>query len=200
MELQEIAKSRKINVKDPFAEFLKASIEESDFEISLLDCYRFSGHACQSITGAYLLTEKAIIELFPNDHVCVRGDVKVSFGTSVDEKATGPRANVIGYITGAWGQTGFAGLCGEFSRKNLVTFNDPSIAENEIKFTRISTNKSVILVYEPQNILSSFSHDKEFPESWRVEVTELLKKSDAVVSKKVESENDFGSCSSSGCC
>jgi hypothetical protein len=52
--LEQLARTVKIKVHEPFAEHLKAASDLTDFEISLLDCYRLAGHACHSITGAFL--------------------------------------------------------------------------------------------------------------------------------------------------
>jgi hypothetical protein len=80
MELEEIALKRSIRVHEPFAEFLLAKPTLHSFEISLLDCYRFAGHACRAITGAFLVTEAAVQALFPESNVCERGDLFVEEG------------------------------------------------------------------------------------------------------------------------
>lgn len=177
-------KSLSIKVHEPFAAFLKASAQETSFEITLLDCYRFAGHACHSITGAFLVTREAVNQLFPETHTCERGALEVSFGSELHEKATGPRSNVVSFITGAWGETGFPGLKGQFSRKNLVSYGNKDLALNEVLFLRASTGKSVVIKYDPSTVTSLLDHQLEFPDSWRFEINEILKKKDQVIQIK----------------
>src|SRR5690606_29979984 len=111
-----------IQIHEPFAEFLKAQPSLHSFKISLLDCYRMAGHACHAITGAFLVCEAAIENLFSETKICERGDLVVEFGSNLHERATGPRSNVISFLTGAWGESGFPGLKGNFKRKDLVSY------------------------------------------------------------------------------
>jgi hypothetical protein len=182
MTLEEIARDLAIKVHEPFAEFLHASLEETNFKISLLDCYRFAGHACHAITGAFLCTRAAIKELFPDTNVCERGDVAVEFGSEIHERASGPRSNVIGYITGAWGETGFGGWKGRFSRRNLVSYGHKSLAPNAVLFRRISTGKTVVVEYQPQAVIAQAQQQAlPFPDSWRQEVRAVLDEPDRVL-------------------
>lgn len=171
----ELAKEFKIMIYEPFAEFLESSKEEIHFEISLLDCYRLAGHACHSVTGAFLVTQVAVEKLFPESKVCERGDLRVDFGSKLEEVATGPRSNIVSYITGAWGETGFPGLKSQFCRKNLVSFGHSELSKRAIRFTRNSTGKSVAIEYDSAKAIQSFNHGLPFPESWRVEIIEILK-------------------------
>lgn len=180
-DLPQLAKSLTIKVHEPFAAFLNATSEETDFEISLLDCYRFAGHACHSMTGAFLITKAAIEQLYPETNTCRRGDLQVEFGSELSEAATGPRSNLISYITGAWGETGFGGFRGQFSRKNLVSYGHADLQKNEVRFKRVSTNESVIVKYDSSLALKDFSHPFEFPDSWREEVAFILKNNSVVV-------------------
>lgn len=180
-ELLSLAKTLKIKVHEPFATYLGATPEECDFEISLLDCYRFAGHACHSMTGAFLSTVAAVKRLFP-DGVCVRGDLEVAFGSELNERASGPRANVVSYITGAWGETGFPGLQGRFGRKDLLRFGERKIPKNAIRFHRLSTDEYVDVVYDPSSLLEGMDHGLDFPASWRAEITRILEHRDAAVS------------------
>ncbi|HRO68087.1 MAG TPA: hypothetical protein PL182_11020 [Pseudobdellovibrionaceae bacterium] len=171
--LETMALQRKIRIHEPFAEFLRAQTEMHDFEISLLDCYRLSGHACHAITGAFLVTEAAIRRLFP-EGACERGDLKVEFGTTLDEAATGPRSNVVSYITGAWAESGFPGLGGKFQRKSLVSYGHSELPRNGVRFHRLSTGKSVVVQYDPSAVISDLGPRREFPENWRFEIQAIL--------------------------
>jgi hypothetical protein len=180
--LSQLMHQMKIKVHEPFAEFLGATPEEVDFEISLLECYRLSGHACHAITGIFLLTKEAVRLLYPETNTCMRGDLKVQFGAALGEMAAGPKSNVIGFVTGAWGDTGFPGLKGRFARNHLVSFGPNDLAKNAVRFERISTGKSVTLVYDPSAVTSALSHGAEFPQSWRVEIQAILGESEKALS------------------
>ncbi len=180
-DLEKTAQELKIRIHDPFAQFLKANATLHTFDLSLLDCYRFAGHACHAITGAFLSTAAAVKVLFPENNTCERGDVSIEFGSELDEKASGPRSNVVSYITGAWGPTGFPGLKGQFSRKNLVSYGHPGLAKNAVRFRRLSNGKSVVVGYNPSETLSKIQHHLDFPESWRVEIASVLNSSDSSI-------------------
>jgi hypothetical protein len=181
LNLESLAQERKILVHDPFAEFLHAQPILHSFEISLLNCYQFAGHACHAITGAYLATEAAIENLFPETQICERGDLSVEFGSSLGEAATGPRSNVISYITGAWAESGFPGLKGNFVRKGLVTYGNSDISKKSIRFRRLSNQKSITVEYDPSEIIKDIKHNLDFPESWRLEIYNILKNSEAAI-------------------
>jgi hypothetical protein len=181
-KLDQLASELKIRIHEPFAEFLHASSGEIDFSVSLLDCYRLSGHACHAITGAFLSTQAAVEKLFPSDSVCVRGDLAVDFGGQGNERAAGPRANVISYITGAWGDSGFPGLKGQFVRKGLLNFGCAELSKSEIRFRRISNGQSVTIEYDSSPVVTRLNHGLEFPESWRAEISAVLKNPTSVMS------------------
>ena len=198
MNLEEQALKRSIRVHEPFAEFLKAKPALHTFEITLLDCYRLAGHACHSMTGAFLMTEAAVKELFPQTQVCERGDLIVEMGAQADEGATGPKSNVIAYITGAWGTTGFQGLKGEkFRRQDLLSFGHSDLDPDAIRFRRKSTGKTVVVNYTPEAVLAKLPHSHDFPDSWRVEICAILEHSDRVV--QID-DTEADGCSSGCCC
>lgn len=202
IELEQLAQTRKIKIHDPFAEYLNGQSTLHTFEISLLDCFRFSGHACHSITGAFLEVEAAITKLFPETLVCERGDLTVEFGSKLDENATGPRSQVISFLTGAWGESGFPGIDGKFRRKGLVTYGNADLEKNEVRFRRTSTNKEVVIAYDPTQVIRQTGSRLEFPESWREEIHAILKNSAAAIQVRMQQEDDSdsSSCESSGCC
>ena len=108
---------------------------------------KIAGHSCPTVAGAYLLTQKALDALY-GDATPLRGGVKVSFDSSMEEGTTGVVANVISNITGATDKSGFKGLKGNFARHSLMQFSDPEV--KGIKFTRVDTNESVTLSYHPE--------------------------------------------------
>lgn len=172
--LEQMALNRKVRVHDPFAEFLLGQPTMHSFDVSLLDCYRTAGHACHSITGAFLVTEAAIDRLFPETKVCERGDLMVEFGSNLDERATGPRSNVISSITGAWASSGFPGLKGMFKRKDLVSYGHSDLEKTAVRFRRLSTNKTLVVQYDSSAITSEMNLQLDFPESWRAEICAVL--------------------------
>ncbi len=172
--LAESAKATSIKVYEPFAEFLGGSEDESHFEITLMDCYKLSGHACHAITGAYLISKRAIETLYPENGVCQRGDITVEFESNL-ERATGPKSNVISYITGAWADSGFPGLQDRFVRKGLISYGHHELPKNSVRFRRISNGKSVTLEYSPDKVDGYSDHQLEFPQSWRYEIDQILK-------------------------
>ena len=199
--LEQIAELRKIRIHEPFAEFLHAEPSMHSFEISLLDCYRMSGHACHVITGAFLAAEAAIDRLFSETKICERGDLAVEFGSNLDERATGPRSNVISFITGAWASTGFPGLKGNFKRKDLLSYGHSELGQGAIRFRRISTGKSVIVEYDTSDFVKKLDLNLDFPEKWRAEICAILNSPLEVL--KIIIEDAQGSCNSpgpNGCC
>lgn len=200
-KLEQIAELRKIRIHEPFAEFLHAEPSIHSFEISLLDCYRMSGHACHAITGAYLVSEAAIERLFNETKICERGDLTVEFGSNLDERATGPRSNVISFITGAWASTGFPGLKGNFKRKDLISYGHSELGQSAIRFRRISTGKSVIAEYDTSDFVKKLDLNLDFPEKWRAEICAILNNPLEVL--RITVEDAPVSCNSpgpNGCC
>lgn len=187
-KLEQIAELRKIRIHEPFAEFLQAEPSMHSFEISLLDCYRMSGHACHAITGAYLVSEAAIERLFNETKICERGDLAVEFGSNLDERATGPRSNVISFITGAWASSGFPGLKGNFKRKDLLSYGHSEIGPTAVRFRRVSTGTSVLVEYDPSELLGKLDCKLAFPEKWRAEICAILDNPLSVLKVSEESE------------
>lgn len=162
-----------IRIHEPLAETLNGSPGEIDFELSLLDVARFSGHCCVAVTGAFLVTKAAIEKLFP-DGVCVRGDVQVDLPSETTPAAKGPVANVISYITGAWGDNGFKGLSGKHVRKDLLRLNSSQVSPHSFLFKRISTGATTIVRFSPQNAAANIPPESPFAERIKMMVHNLL--------------------------
>lgn len=179
--LEQMATERTIRVHEPFAEFLGGKTELSQFSISLVDCYRMAGHACHAITGAFLVTEAAVSALYPQSGICERGDLSVEFGSDAEEGATGPRSNIISFITGAWAGSGFPGLQGKFKRKGLMRYGISDLHNQSVRFTRISTGERIVVNYDSKRVTASLALDHAFPESWRQEICAVLLNSNEAV-------------------
>jgi len=168
-----------IKVYEPFAEYLGGNEAESRFSISLLDAYHLAGHSCPSMTGAFLMTAAAAKSLF-SDGILVRGMVEVDIASDPGSGATGPMANVIAYITGAWGDSGFGGLGGKFRRRDLLRFNSENAPDGGFRFTRSDTGKVIDVFFSP-GPPSPESAAAPFPETWRIRVRQILEQGDASV-------------------
>lgn len=167
-------KKYSIRVHEPFSEFLRGSQPEHSFEISLLDVVRFAGHACPSVVGAFLITKMAVEELFPGTGICERGDVAVELPFPPTAGATGPISNVFSFITGAWGETGFGGLQGKFARRGLLKFAVHDVPEGSFRFTRLSTGKSVDVIYNPSQAAVALDPEDPFQIQWRKRIASIL--------------------------
>ncbi len=134
-----------MNLYDPLSDFLSA-IDDGIVEIEYLDCVKLAGHSCPTVAGAYLMTLMGLQKLYPDTHP-VRGTIKVEMRDQETDGVTGVTCNVISYIVGASGKGGFKGIGGNFSRDNLVSYNQP--IDGEVRLTRLDTEESVTLSYDP---------------------------------------------------
>lgn len=175
-----------IQLQDPLSRFLGA-FEEGKMQIDYIDCVKLAGHSCPTVAGAYLMALKGLEALY-TDTLPQRGNIHVSMKAGEAEGVTGVIATVIAYIAGAGGIGGFKGLNGIMSRNNLLSYN---IAMNgEVKLTRVDTNESVTLSYNPSMIgadpmmqplmgkamqgLASDEEKKEFGRLWQARVEKIL--------------------------
>lgn len=171
----------KISIFEPFSDFLQGDLDEKHFEVSLLDVVRFAGHACPSMVGAFLITQKAISELFPESGVCIRGDVMIDVPRNATQGPTGPMANVFSYITGAWAETGFGGMGDRFCRRNLLRFNSPMAPEGGYRFTRLSTGVSIDVFCDFSKAQFEGTPDAPFQLQWRERIKAALDCTDRIV-------------------
>lgn len=170
-----------ILIHEPFAAFLMASRDEQDFELTLLDVVRFAGHACPSMIGAFLITQKAVEELYPETGVCIRGDLAVEIPASSTSGPIGPMANVFSFITGAWSDTGFGGLRGDFKRRHLLRFDSNSVPGGAFRFTRLSNGTSIDVFYDPSRASVSLDPSEPFQIQWRRRIKAILADPDRCV-------------------
>ena len=140
-----------IKLRDPLAELLGAIDEGEDFIFTYDDAIKLAGHSCPAVSGAYKITEKALRALYGNA-IPVRGEISVRVLGSIHNGVNGPISQVISLITGAAPETGFAGLSGEFVRKNKLVFDETNEEPNTFVFTRDDNKKSVKVRYHPEHI------------------------------------------------
>lgn len=112
-----------IRFKEPLAETLGAFQENgAAIEYSFIDTLKMAGHACPTVSGAYLLCQQALKELYP-DETPVRGEIAVTVYGEPDEGVYGVMGQVFSFLTGATPASGFRGLGHKFKRKDLLKFN-----------------------------------------------------------------------------
>ena len=182
-----------IKVVDPLS-FLLGAFDNGEYQFSYLDVVKAAGHSCPTVAGAYIITQTALNKLYPNERA-VRGNIKVEFKENLEDGVAGVIANVISQITGATDKSGFKGLKGKFARHSLMSFN--SNINSSAKFTRVDTNESVEVVYNPsevkpspkvmqimQDILSGNATKEsklEFGRLWQDRVHRIFENIDSVV-------------------
>lgn len=140
-----------IRLKDPLAYVLGAQNEGDEFVFHYTDAIMLAGHSCPAVSGAYKVTAKALKALYANE-TPVRGDIKVLIKGGAQDLAYGPQAQVISFITGASGVTGFKGLGGRYSRCFKLFFDEKDPEFNAFVFQREDTKKAVKVTYNPQAI------------------------------------------------
>jgi hypothetical protein len=183
-------------LRDPLSNLL-GTFEDGIVEFTYLDVVKSAGHSCPTVSGAYLMTLKALEALYPNE-IPVRGEIEVYIKNDIKEGVTGVISNVITQITGATDISGFKGLNGKFARNNLMHFN--SDIDSELKFTRVDTQKSVEVSYNPSSvkgdpkqqelmmkIMQGVATKEEsilFGKLWQERVENIFKKADEVITIK----------------
>ena len=138
-----------IKLKDPLAYVLGAQKEGEPFIFNYTDAVMLAGHSCPAVSGAYKVTEKALKALYGKD-LPVRGEIRILIKGGPTDLAYGPQAQVISFITGASGVTGFKGLGGKYGRNNKLFFTPGDMEFNAFIFQREDTGKTVKVTYNPQ--------------------------------------------------
>jgi formylmethanofuran dehydrogenase subunit E len=132
-----------ITLQDPLARLLGAA-SDGIIEYSYTDIVKLAGHSCPTVAGAYLMTRRALKELYA-DALPQRGQIKVEFRDDQLNGVTGVIANIVSFITGATADNGFKGLGGQYDRRHLLAFNAP--IQGEVQFQRLDTGKSVAVSF-----------------------------------------------------
>ena len=185
-----------IKLIDPLSKFLGV-FENGEVEFSYLDIVKSAGHSCPTIAGAYLMCLEGLKALY-KETLPLRGDILISFPKDSIDGVTGVVANVMTHITGATENSGFKGINGNFSRVGLIKFNED--IKTDIKMTRLDTNESVEIVYDPSSIpmeamqkklmakilQKNATQDEEilFKQMWQKRVEDIFENIDKVISIK----------------
>ena len=183
-----------IKLQDPLSNFL-GTFENGLVEFSYLDIVKSAGHSCPTVAGAYLVTLKGVEALY-KEETPQRGAIRVEVKDDVANGVTGVITNVITQITGATEITGFKGINGNFARNNLMEFN--ANIGSAFKFTRVDTNESVEITYDPSSVGGSPKQQelmgkimqgkatpedkKEFGELWQDRVRRIFEAGESVIS------------------
>jgi hypothetical protein len=128
------------------------------------------------------------LEALYDEELPQRGSIKVEMNSSKTDGVTGVISTVIAFIAGASDAGGFKGIQGNFSRDNLIAFDVPM--SGEVKLTRLDTEASVTLSYNPSSVLpdammqplmgksiqgiASEEEQKEFGRLWQQRVEKIL--------------------------
>ena len=139
----------RIEMIDPLANVL-GTFEDGKVTFTYLDVVKAAGHSCPTVSGAYLMTYKALKALY-KDETPIRGMIDISFKESLDEGVAGVIGNVMTHITGATDKSGFKGLNQKFARHSLMHF-DTDITSSA-RFTRVDNGVSVDVFYDPSSVL-----------------------------------------------
>lgn len=141
-----------VRMTEPLAGALGAFEDEETavLEYTYLDTIKAAGHACPTVTGAWLCCTEAMKKLYP-DSVPVRGEISVTVYGAPDEGVNGVMGQVYSYITGAAPETGFKGLGPKFRRKGLLTYSDEEVDPQAacFEFGRLDTGKTVLVKFYP---------------------------------------------------
>lgn len=137
-----------ITVHDPLADLLGAA-QGGLVHYGYADAVRLAGHSCPTVASAYWLGVRALRAMY-GEAVPQRGMVAVELREAQYEGTTGVVASVLGLLTGAAGDGGFAGLGGQLVRRGLLRFNAP--IETELRFTRTDTGQSVLAQAHVQEV------------------------------------------------
>lgn len=142
---------RTITLFDPLSAFLGAT-EDGLIEYNYGDAVKFAGHSCPTVAGIYLVNAKVLERLYPGT-TPERGAIKVSFRDHITNGVTGVMANITSLITGANQGSGFKGIGGKFSRRNLLFFN--VALKGEMSFERTDNGAAVVAAYHPEIVPSA---------------------------------------------
>ena len=175
-----------IDLQDPLSDLLGA-FEEGKMQISYLECVKLAGHSCPTVAGAYLMALHGLQALYGTE-LPQRGSIHLSMRDDETAGVTGVICNVISFIIGANGASGFKGLNGKMARNNLVSYNIPM--DGEVTLTRTDTNQSVTLSYDASMVpgdpmmqplmgkcmqgVATPEEKKEFGKLWQSRVEKIL--------------------------
>jgi hypothetical protein len=146
-----------IRFKEPLAETLGAFTDgDAVLDYTFIETVKMAGHACPTVSGAYLVCQKALEALYPGE-IPVRGQIAVIVYGRPDEGVNGVMGQVFTFLTGAAPASGFCGLGGKFGRKDLLSFspNPPDPQAMCFEFKRLDTGRAVLARFYPRRIPQS---------------------------------------------
>ncbi len=190
--LEQVAREAKpIELHDELAEFLGFS---PVLRYTLEDAGKFAGHLCPTVATAFEMTRLALRELY-GSAMPQRGQVAVTVASQPDAFANGPLGQVIGYITGAAGVTGFKGIAGRYNRQNLLHFDAALEPFGSVTFRRLDTGAAVrVLAFgeriapEPEMpsamrgaLAGDAAAGATFKEAWARRVRDVVQRADKII-------------------
>ena len=109
-----------IKLRDDLADFLGA-FEDGIVEFTYEDIAKMAGHSCFTVASSYVMVAQGLEFLYRNE-IAKRGNIEVFINGDKNVGVNGVIAKVASLITGACEDDGFAGIAGNFNRKNLLFF------------------------------------------------------------------------------
>ncbi len=143
-----------IKFKEPLAEMLGALKEnEAVLEYTFIEAVKMAGHACPTVTGAYMCCQEALDFLYP-DEIPIRGNIAITIYGEPDEGVYGVIGQVFSFMTGAAPESGFKGLAHKFKRKDLLQFSSDKFDSEAMcfEFKRLDNQARVLVKFYPQKV------------------------------------------------
>ncbi len=159
-----------IRFKEPLAETLGAFKEDDAIlEYTFIEAVKMAGHACPTVTGAYMSCLEALEVLYP-DEIPTRGNIAITIYGEPNEGVYGVIGQVFSFLTGAAPASGFKGLAHKFKRKDLLQFSSEELDSEALcfDFKRLDNGASVLVKFYPQRV--------PYPPEKAIKISPLMKK------------------------
>ncbi len=159
-----------IRFKEPLAEMLGAFKEnEAVLEYTFIETVKMAGHACPTVTGAYMSCQEALDFLYP-DEIPTRGNIAITIYGEPDEGVIGVIGQVFSFLTGAVAASGFKGLAHKFKRKDLLQFSSDKLDSEAqcFEFKRLDNEARILVKFYPQKV--------PYPTEKAIKLNQLMKK------------------------
>lgn len=161
---------KSVKFKEPLAETLGA-FKENDvvLEYTYIEAVKMAGHACPTVTGAYMSCQEALDFLYP-DEIPTRGNIAITIYGEPDEGVNGVIGQVFSFLTGAAPSSGFKGLAHKFKRKDLLQFSSEKLDPEAMcfEFKRLDNEARVMVKFYPQRV--------PYPSEKAMKLNPLMKK------------------------
>jgi len=159
-----------IKFKEPLAETLGAFTEnDATLEYSFIETVKMAGHACPTVTGAYMSCQEALDMLY-QDEIPTRGNIAIAIYGEQDEGVYGVIGQVFSFLTGASSISGFKGLAHKYKRKDLLQFSSKKIDSEAMcfGFKRLDNEARVLVKFYSQRV--------PYPADKAIKLSQLMKK------------------------